>query len=75
MNSTSKLMITLDEEGVIIEVTENGEPLNYDDGTYDDEYEKYKGATMEGSQIRSTASTCCWRKVRGRWICRDKFCK
>ena len=76
MGTTSKLLITLDEEGVVIEATEeDGKALEYEDDASDPEYEKYKGEKIEGSQLRSTSATCCWRKVNGRWKCRERFCK
>jgi hypothetical protein len=30
--------------------------------------------SIRGAQLSSTASTCCWRMVFGRLMCREEFC-
>ena len=56
----NKIEVVIDEYGVIQEVTENGEPLNYDPK------EKRR---IEGSGRIATLNLCCWRCVRGVWMC------
>ena len=77
------IKIWLDEDGKVTKVLENGKPLEYEDDPVDADYETHKHLRIEGSQLHSaipgtstsaTASSCCWKKVGGRWKCRAKFC-
>lgn len=68
MSSTNtKLIITLDDEGVITEaLDEYGNAFKYDET--DEE-------RLEGSQLQLAARSCCWRIINGVPKCRSKYCR
>lgn len=56
----------VNEEGVVV----GAEDLEGNDIEYDKEELK----TLIGARLY-TPNRCCWRRVRGKWRCKESFCK
>ena len=62
----SSLIVEFDENGRAVDVKNvDGTPVRY---------HPKSNLSLRGAQLSSTASTCCWRKVAGVWMCRAEYC-